>query len=53
MFERSHKGEDIYYDGNVLYFSKEIILEVLSNITQALRKECASQCRFPWELAGI
>jgi len=50
LFEKNSDGEDIYYDGNILYFSKEIILEVLGNIIQNLKVECIPQVLFPWEL---
>jgi len=50
LFEKNSDGEDIYYDGNILYFSKEIILEVLENIIQNLKVECIPQVLFPWEL---
>ena len=50
VFDKSHDGEDIYYDGNILYFSKEIILEVLTNIGQNLRTLCMDECKFPHEL---
>jgi hypothetical protein len=50
VFGKSHSGDDVYYDGNILYFSKEIIFDVLANISRTLRTMCMAEQNFPHEL---
>ena len=50
LFDRNEKGEDIYYDGNILCFSKEIILATLKNVHHNLEDKCISVTKWPHEL---
>lgn len=49
-FERNEIGEDIYYNDDILYFSKEIILSTLKNVHKNLKAECISEAKWPFEL---
>ena len=49
-FEQNELGEDIYYDGDILCFSKELILSVLKNVHKNLRAKCISEAKWPCEL---
>jgi len=50
LFIRNEQGEDIYYNGNTLCFSKEIILTTLKNVHHNLKKQCLSAIKWPHEL---
>ena len=49
-FEKNDKGEDIYYYGDILCFSKGIILKALKNIHKNLRKKCLNDAKWPCEI---
>lgn len=49
-FEKSIDGDAIYYSGNTLCFSKEIIIAVLENIHGNLRSKCIGEIKWPNEL---
>jgi hypothetical protein len=49
-FEQNKQGEDIYYSGDILCFSKEIILSTLKNVHQNLRRKCLDEAKWPCEL---
>jgi hypothetical protein len=49
-FERNEMGEDIYYNDDILCFSKELILSTLKNVHKNLRAECISEAKWPFEL---
>jgi len=49
-FEQNELGEDLYYDGDILCFSKELILSTLKNIHKDLGAECISEAKWPCEL---
>ncbi len=50
LFEQNDKGEDVYYSGDLLCFSKEIILKTLKNIHKNLRKKCLDDAKWPCEI---
>lgn len=50
LFTRNEQGEDIYYNGNTLCFSKEIILTTLSRVSNNLKEQCVSAAKWPHEL---
>jgi len=50
VFERNTQGDDIYYSGDILCFSKEIILSTLKNVHQNLRSKCLAEAKWPGEL---
>lgn len=50
VFERNNQGDDIYYSGDILCFSKEIILSTLKNVHRNLRKKCLDEAKWPGEL---
>lgn len=51
MFERNEKGQDIYYSGDILCFSKEIICSTLTNIHTNLKTKCFDEAKWPCELS--
>jgi hypothetical protein len=50
LIERNRKGEDIYYHGDILCFSKEIILATLNNVFQNLKSKCLLEVKWPCEI---
>jgi len=50
VFERNKQGDDIYYSGDILCFSKEIILSTLKNVHRNLRSKCLAEAKWPGEL---
>lgn len=50
VIQRNEHGDDIYYAGDILCFSKEIILSTLINIHQNLRSQCLDEAKWPCEV---
>ena len=50
LFEKSEDGAAIYYSGNTLCFSKEIIIGTLESIHNNLREKCIMEIKWPYEL---
>lgn len=50
LFERNKQGDDIYYYGDILCFSKEIILSALKNVHQNLKSQCLEEAKWPCDL---
>ena len=49
LFERNKQGEAIYY-GDILCFSKEIIVSTLKNVHHNLKSKCLQEAKWPCEL---
>ncbi|MHB8883265.1 MAG: hypothetical protein ACYC69_17370 [Thermodesulfovibrionales bacterium] len=50
LFEKNEYGDDIYYSGNILCFSRQIIMSSLESICRNLRKACLDAGKWPHAL---